>query len=153
MEDNSRRSIVQPAEHEREQIGGGAGCRAAAGSGGISCLMTEGGGKVLGVAPQLASSAAQAISISLGSQAGVVSGIEGLLSDLVAAGPVGAQLLQSLGVLALLGLAVLGKLAPCPVQLSAGLRGLSPQPGAPEQRGQQRQAQQARGAAHGSRAA
>lgn len=124
---NSCRSRINPAEHEGAHTDGGAGCRAATGSGsGFSGSMIEGGGEVLGVALQLASSSAQAISISLGSQAGEVFGILGLLSDVIGPHLVGGLLLQSLAGVALLGFAVLGELTRHARELGLGAAGAEP---------------------------
>jgi hypothetical protein len=92
VESNSLRSLIKPAGQLGKQIGGASGWRAAAGSGGISVRSTEGGGKIGGVALQLASSAAQAVSISLRSEAGKVFGINSLLSEFVSAGLLGSLL-------------------------------------------------------------
>lgn len=87
---------------------------------------TEGGGEIGGVALQLASTATQAVSISLGSQAGKEFSIEGLLSEFVGAGLVGALLFQRLPGLALLCFAVVAKLLAHLGGISSRCHGLAP---------------------------
>lgn len=106
---NCSRSIVKPSEQDWTHTGGGAGCLAAFGSGGISRSITKGGGKVGGVALQLARASAQTISGSFSSHAGKVFGIDGLLLDMGCFSLGGGLALQGFTSAALLGFSVVGE--------------------------------------------
>jgi hypothetical protein len=73
------RSLVKPLTHERKQIGGGAGCFAAAGSAGIRAGLTGGGGELTGALLQADSRSISSAQVSLEGEAGKVFSIEGLL--------------------------------------------------------------------------
>ncbi len=76
---NSVRSRVKPALHVGEQIGGGVGCRATAGSGGTAGAGTTGGSEGGETVAQPATSISSGISISAGTVEGVVGFIGGFL--------------------------------------------------------------------------
>lgn len=85
MSSNSVRSLIKPALHEGEQIDGGVGWRAWAGSAGMAGGSTAGGGKAGETVAQPLTSISSGISISEGPRQGFMGFIGGFLQLCAAA--------------------------------------------------------------------
>lgn len=112
MSSNSVRSLVKPALHVGEQIGGGAGWRAWAGSAGMAGGSTAGGGEAGETVAQPLTSISSGVSISAGARQGFVGFIGGFLHLCGAAFFFGARRLHSFAAGALKVGDVFGVLGP-----------------------------------------